>query len=246
MRHIFISDLHLCPAREDLKKAYFYFCEHMLKAGDTLYILGDFFDAWIGDDEDNPFYLEIKKQLKILSQQHTIYFMHGNRDFLIGEQFALDTGVTLLPDPTPIMLGEHACLLMHGDSLCTDDTQYMAFREQARSQAWQANILALPLAQRRQVAQELREKSKSLNSNKSEDIMDVSTSTAEQTLQAHQVTTLIHGHTHRPNTHTHYVDGKICKRIVLGDWDKTGWYIMFDDTDKQGGSIKLIEFDLSS
>ncbi len=244
MRHIFISDLHLCPAREDLKKAYFHFCEHTLKAGDTLYILGDFFDAWIGDDEDNPFYIEIKNQLHTLSQNHTVYFMHGNRDFLIGEQFALDTGVILLNDPTPLKLGEHTCLLMHGDSLCTDDTQYMAFREQARSPAWQADILALPLAQRRQVAQELREKSKSLNSNKSEDIMDVSISTVEQTFQAHQATTLIHGHTHRPHVHQHHVNNQACQRMVLGDWDKTGWYIVFDDNSKQNNPLALIEFDV--
>lgn len=237
MNTYFISDLHLHPGRDDLAQGLFNFLDTTISDGDTLYILGDFFDAWIGDDEDQPYYIGIKQKLATLAERKiTLYFMHGNRDFLIQSGFAKDTSARLIADPTLIELAGKKVLLMHGDSLCTQDVEYMAFRGQVRNLAWQQTILALPLAQRRLMAAEMRKKSMSMNSNKAEDIMDVTPAEVDVVMQAHSADILIHGHTHRPARHqleNHR------ERIVLGDWDKTAWYIKADDS-----SIELIEFNV--
>ncbi len=233
----FISDLHLQPEREDLALAFSDFCKLKISSSDRLYILGDFFDAWIGDDEDGEYYLKIKSQLRELADSGVeIFFMHGNRDFLIQTRFASECGLSLLADPTTVELAGKKVLLMHGDSLCTRDLDYLAFREQVRSQAWQATVLAMPLAQRRIMAAEMRKKSAAMNSNKAEDIMDVTPAEVENVFTKHKVDILIHGHTHRPARHP---QGENRERIVLGEWDEKAWYIRAEDN-----NIELCSFQI--
>lgn len=233
----FISDLHLHPRRSDLARAFYRFADKKIADSDTLYILGDFFDAWIGDDEDHPFYLAARDKLRSLGERDIdVYFMHGNRDFLIQSGFAKDAGVTLIDDPTSIEIAGKKVLLMHGDSLCTRDAQYMAFRNQVRSNTWQQTVLAIPLEQRRVMAAEMRKKSKSMNSNKAEDIMDVTPAEVDAVIRKFNVDILLHGHTHRPARHK-LPDKK--ERIVLGDWDQQGWYVKADDF-----TIELESFDI--
>lgn len=237
MNTYFISDLHLQPEREDLAQAFHNFLDTQLNDGDTLYILGDFFDAWIGDDEDKAFYLQVKDKLRALAERDiTCYFMHGNRDFLIRSGFANDTNIRLLEDPTLITLAGKKILLMHGDSLCTRDIDYVAFREQVRSLAWQQTVLAIPLAQRRIMAAEMRKKSTSMNSNKASDIMDVTPEVVDAVMTEHRADILLHGHTHRPARHT--LPGNK-ERIVLGDWDTQGWFVKADDF-----TLELVSFDI--
>ena len=239
MATYFISDLHLAPDYRALKEALFSFIDSK-EDMDSLYILGDFFDAWIGDDEDHPFYIDIIARLKALSDGGLkLFFMHGNRDFLVGEHFCTSSGSTLLKDPTVVDLYGKNVLLMHGDSLCTTDQEYMAFRAQVRNPQWQAQVLSLPLDQRRAMAAQLRSQSKSMNSNKAEDIMDVNQADVEAVLREHGPRTLIHGHTHRPACHDLDVDDRQCERIVLGDWGNTGWYIRADEN-----SLDLTEFSI--
>jgi UDP-2,3-diacylglucosamine hydrolase len=222
----FISDLHLSVERPTVSEAFENFLQTTAAGADALYILGDFVDAWIGDDDDSDFAVHIKRTLAKYADAGTpVYFMHGNRDFLIGEQFARDAHLQLLPDPTVVDLYGKPVLLMHGDSLCTEDLEYMQFRQQVRSPQWQAGVLAMPLAQRRQMAAQLRAQSKSMSSMKAEDIMDVSPEEVLKTLRQHHVITLIHGHTHRPNRHALSMDGISGERIVLGDWEQQGWYL---------------------
>ncbi len=226
MATFFISDLHLSQERPALTAAFEQFLHNVAADAEALYILGDFVDAWIGDDDDSAFATHIKQVLARYANTGTpVYFMHGNRDFLIGEQFAREARVTLLPDPHVIDLYGHPVLLMHGDSLCTRDQEYMAFRQQVRSPQWQNQVKAMPLEQRRQMAAQLRAQSKSMSANKAEDIMDVTPEEVLLTLRQHKVVTLIHGHTHRPNRHALVIDGAPGERIVLGDWESRGWYL---------------------
>ena len=236
----FISDLHLSPAHPEIRDAFYKMLSEKFSEATALYILGDFFDAWIGDDEDDPFYSNIVKTLKSYADNGlTIYFMHGNRDFLVKDTFCRAAGVTLLQDPCVIELNGQAVLLMHGDSLCTADHEYMAFRAQVRSEQWQSQILSLPLEQRRVMAAQLREQSKSMNSNKADDIMDVNPEDVESAFREYRVKTLIHGHTHRPACHDLCVDDKQCQRIVLGDWHQQGWYLKAEQD-----SLELLNFDI--
>ncbi|WP_116364269.1 UDP-2,3-diacylglucosamine diphosphatase [Parahaliea mediterranea] len=210
----FISDLHLDPGRPAVTRAFSEFLDAHRHA-DALYILGDFFEAWIGDDDDAPLGQQVASWLADFSAAGpALYLMVGNRDFLLGEDFARRAGATLLPDPSVIDLYGHRVLLMHGDSLCTGDTDYLQFRAMARSPAWQAEVLARPLAERRALAAQLRSMSSESNSNKAEDIMDVTPREVEAALREHGVDCLIHGHTHRPDHHRH-ANGE---RWVLGDW----------------------------
>ena len=233
MKRYFISDLHLSPETPLLATALVEFLQGPAADADELYILGDFFNAWIGDDEDEPFYLELKTQLKHYADTAALYFMRGNRDFLVGDRFAKDCNLKLLGDEHLLDLGGHRTLLMHGDQLCTGDRDYMAFRSQVRNPEWQRQILALPLAQRRIMAQQLRQQSASMNSNKAEDIMDVDPATVESLFQHQQLDLLIHGHTHRPQRHSHGSS----ERIVLGDWGANGWYLSAD-----GDNLDLVSF----
>lgn len=248
MATLFISDLHLQPERPALLRGCLDFLGGRARGADALYILGDLFEAWIGDDDDAPWLGELRTALRRLADAGTaLYFLHGNRDFLLGEAFAAGCGLELLTEPTVIDLYGRPALLLHGDSLCTEDRDYQAFRAQVRNPAWQQAILAKPLAERRQLAAMLRNESKMAGQGKSAEIMDVTPAEVEQALQQHGVDLLIHGHTHRPARHPLSVDGRPAERIVLGDWGpdrdgvECGWYLEA----KADGGLELVKFPLS-
>jgi UDP-2,3-diacylglucosamine hydrolase len=229
MSTLFISDLHLHETRPQITRAFFHFLHTQALGAEQLYILGDFFDAWIGDDDDNALNAEVAAELKRLSSAGTqIFLMHGNRDFLLGEKFAAQAGAQLMAEGSVIDLYGCPTLLLHGDDLCIDDQDYIAFRRQVRSPQWQQQILAQPLAARRALAAQLREKSQAMNSLKAEDIMDVSQAEVIRVMESAGVTRLIHGHTHRPAWHALEVKEKSAERIVLGDWHDLGWAIVAD------------------
>ena len=218
---LFISDLHLDPARPAVTSALAAFLEQHRDCA-ALYILGDLFESWVGDDDDTELADEVRGLLKRFTDSGpALFIMRGNRDFLLGEAFCLAAGARLLPDPSVIDLYGIPTLLMHGDSLCTADIDYQAFRRTSRDPAWQRDVLGRSLQQRRDLACQLREMSKAANSNKAEDIMDVTPAEVRDKLREYQVGQLIHGHTHRPARHKHR-DGV---RWVLGDWDHHGWVL---------------------
>lgn len=226
MSTLFISDLHLDPERPATTRAFVDLLQGKARHCDALYILGDFFEAWVGDDDDAPLSREVIAALRALTDSGVpVFFMHGNRDFLVGEQFARDSGCSLLADPSVVSLYGKPVLLMHGDLLCTDDTDYQAFRAQCRSAAWQQQVLALPLQQRRELAAKLRQDSREASSNKAEDIMDVNAGAVMAALAEHGVDLLIHGHTHRPQIHTLTTPDGDKTRVVLGDWDSHSWVL---------------------
>ncbi|MBL8259119.1 MAG: UDP-2,3-diacylglucosamine diphosphatase [Candidatus Competibacteraceae bacterium] len=219
MTTVFISDLHLDAARPTTTAAFLAFLERQARTVERLYILGDLFEAWIGDDDDTELAAQVVKALRNLTDAGLpVFFMHGNRDFLIGERFAAASGVRLLPETELIDLYGETVLLLHGDTLCTDDVEYQAFRAQVRDPAWQARTLALPLAQRRALAGQLRETSRQAMQHKADAIMDVNPAAVERALRAGGVRRMIHGHTHRPAIHDGLLDGLPARRAVLGDW----------------------------
>lgn len=227
----FISDLHLEESRPDITAAFLRFMDDIQDKASTLYILGDFFESWIGDDENTPLQVQIKERLRQFSGAgKSLYFMHGNRDFLIGETFAKETGANILPDPSLVELNGRRVLLMHGDSLCTRDVSYMKFRETIRNPAFLAPFLKRPIEERKKTAEQLRAMSQAGNQNKSSEIMDVTPEEVINEMEKHKVDTLIHGHTHRPAVHQLDVNGQPGSRIVLGDWDKNLWYLKVDNT----------------
>ena len=231
MQHtLFISDLHLSDNRasDDVTNAVFFrFCETTTRNAEALYILGDLFEVWIGDDCLNEAIPAINQQvahaLKAVADTGTkIYFMHGNRDFLIQAQFAAAAGLTILLDPTVIDLYGQPTLLMHGDTLCTDDTDYQRVRAMVRNPTWQQQVLTQPLAARYALAQDARQQSNNAKANKSAEIMDVNAEAVIAVFRDHKVKTLIHGHTHRPARHRLHVDEQECTRWVLSDWHDVG------------------------
>lgn len=223
---LLISDLHLDPERPAITQAFFQFLDTTAQGAEALYILGDLFEAWLGDDDDTPVYIETTQRLRRYADQgHKLYFMHGNRDFLVGTTFAEASGATLLEDPTVIQYHNCDYLLMHGDSLCTKDHDYMQFRTMVRSPQWQQDILSQPLEQRRAYAHTVRQQSQSMTSLKAEDILDVTPEEVIKAMSDYQVNHFIHGHTHRPNVHPLLINNKAAKRFVLGDWGDYGWYI---------------------
>ena len=218
MTTLFISDLHLEESRPDITEAFLGFLNGTASGVDQLYILGDFFEAWIGDDERTPLQEQIAAALRKLRDSGTdIFLMHGNRDFLIGEDFCKRAGASLLDDPTVIDLHGTPTLLMHGDSLCTADVEYQKFRANMRNPQWQQMILQRPLEDRQQMARQLREISMAKNQGKEEVIMDVTPEEVIKDMEAHGVQHMIHGHTHRPAVHELIANGLPAKRIVLGD-----------------------------
>ena len=226
MTTLFISDLHLEESRPDITEAFLGFLNGTASGVDQLYILGDFFEAWIGDDERTPLQEQIAAALRKLRDSGTdIFLMHGNRDFLIGEDFCKRAGASLLDDPTVIDLHGTPTLLMHGDSLCTADVEYQKFRANMRNPQWQQMILQRPLEDRQQMARQLREISMAKNQGKEEFIMDVTPEEVIKDMEAHGVQHMIHGHTHRPAVHELIANGLPAKRIVLGDWDKNVWWL---------------------
>lgn len=230
MRVHFISDLHLEAQRSDISQAFLHWLMHDAVKADALYILGDLFEVWIGDDFSDAFTAEIIAGLKALSDSGCkIFVMHGNRDFLLGSAFATATGSQLLADPSIITLDNKAILLMHGDSLCTLDTEYMTFRQQVRNPQWIKNLLSKPLSERREIARQLRDASQSSNQYKQTEIMDVTLEEVRKVMAEHEVLHLIHGHTHRPAIHTLEINHQAAIRRVLGDWDQQGWVLTYQN-----------------
>lgn len=214
----FISDLHLSAQEPDITRAFLSFIKNEAPKASALYILGDFFEYYIGDDDPNPFIASMVEALKQLTDTgFPVFFMHGNRDFLIGKQFAKKTGVILIKDPTLITIQNQKILLMHGDSLCTLDKQHQRFRKITRNKIIQKLFLLLPLSYRLKLANSLRNESMKENHYKSADITDVTQSAIDRIMQQYHADKLIHGHTHRPMVSE--------KRIVLGSWEKQPNYL---------------------
>lgn len=220
---LFISDLHLDERRPEITQLFLRFLEQDVPGSDALYILGDLFEAWLGDDDLCAHNLSVIDGLNILHTKGTpVYILHGNRDFLIGMDFTRRSGSQLLPDPTIIDLYGTPTLIMHGDTLCSDDKTYLEFRRFVRTNNWQQEFLAKPLAERKNIAAGMRQLSREQTSQKPMEIMDVTQSTVEQVMQECNVLQLIHGHTHRPGIHEFSIDDQAAKRIVLGDWYEQG------------------------
>lgn len=216
---LFISDLHLAWDKPEITKRFLDFLDKRATKANTLYILGDLFDAWVGDDDPSPPNPKIRESLKRLTESGVkVYLQQGNRDFLLGHQFCHDTGVILLNDSVVIDLFGVPTLLMHGDLLCTDDLPYQAFRNKSRSPEWQHGVLSKPLFVRLLAARWYRIRSYFHKRKKTQEIMDVNQDTVTRTLSEHNCLRLIHGHTHRPNIHTFKINGKTAQRYVLAAW----------------------------
>ncbi len=228
-RHcLFISDLHLTAERPAAVDRFFHFLAHVATSAEALYILGDFFEAWVGDDAlTEPFPAQVVAALRgLVAQGVRLYFMHGNRDFLLGAAFAEATGGSLLPEPQVVDLYGQPTLLMHGDTLCTDDLDYQRFRRLVRDPAWQADFLSRPLPQRLLLARQLREQSEQAKGDKRLEIMDANPDAVLNAFRQHGVRRIIHGHTHRPAHHRLLVDDQPCERWVLPEWYAGGGYLV--------------------
>lgn len=230
MATLFISDLHLDPARPQMTALFeAYLASNEVRQADALYILGDLVEAWIGDDDDAELPARIAHATRAVHDAGVpVYFMVGNRDFLLGESFAERAGMTLLDDGTVHDIQGRPTLLMHGDVLCTDDVAYQAVRKQVRSPQWQAHVLSMPLEARRALAAQAREDSRAHTGSTMESIMDVNGDAVAQAMRDAGVTRLVHGHTHRPAVHSLDVNGKAAERIVLGDWYEQGSVLRVD------------------
>ena len=234
MTLLFISDLHLSRERPAITRAFFHFLDQKAKTADALYILGDLFEAWIGDDDPEPLARQAVAALRELTDSGVpVYFLHGNRDFLIGSRFARETGCTLLGDYHVLEVDDQRILLCHGDTLCTEDKDYQKFRRKVRNPFYRWLLAHLPLKRRQRIARDWRARSMAANANKAENIMDVTESEVNAALSAHKAQILIHGHTHRPGVHSHEQGD----RVVLGDWESRGWYIRIE-----GDQLDLIDF----
>jgi len=220
---LFVSDVHLDPERPAVTELFLEFLETRARAADAIYILGDLFEAWVGDDDTSPMNQLVCESLKQCATSGTpVFIMHGNRDFLLGTQFADACGCTLLDDPAQIDLYGTPTLIMHGDLLCTDDKEYLAFREMVRNKQWQRELLSKSLEERQLIAREMRHRSREQTGGKPESIMDVNKAAVTETMTNHKVQRLIHGHTHRPAIHDLVISGEPAQRIVLGDWYEQG------------------------
>lgn len=229
MATLFISDLHLDAARPEIGEQFLDFLRDEARAADALYILGDLFESWVGDDDPNPHYAEIKAAIRSLVDTGVpVFFMHGNRDFMVGERFAEETGVTILDDPEPVELYGQAVLLSHGDALCIDDVEYQKVRVMTRDPEWQAMMRAKPLEERLAYAEQARQASRAHSAAVGDDIMDVNQDAVAGTFRNRDIDILLHGHTHRPAVHTVDVDGRKATRIVLGDWYEQGSVVRWD------------------
>jgi UDP-2,3-diacylglucosamine hydrolase len=231
MAVFFVSDLHLSSTRPAINRIFFDFLRKRAAEAADLWILGDLFEYWIGDDDLlDPLNKEVIEALARCARAGThIHLMHGNRDFLLGHGFERASGAHLVDDPIEIDLFGTRTLLTHGDTLCIDDHDYVAFRAQVRADSWQQEFLAQPLAKRKEQVEALRARSEAEKSRKAPDIMDVNRSAVEALLRGHGYPRLIHGHTHRPARHEHRVDGRLCERWVLPDWYETGGVLVCDE-----------------
>ena len=240
MRYLFISDLHLEAKRPDITRAFLRLLETRAPSFDELYILGDFFEVWLGDDTIDELGREVVRALSQLSSQGTrVYLMHGNRDFLLGRRFCRAASCTLLNDPTVVKLNGEPVLLMHGDSLCTDDLEYMRMRRWLRNPASRLLLRNLPKRTRYKLGRKLRDESQSRTRMKAADITDVNLGAVAHIMREKGVKTLIHGHTHRPAIHDLMIDGAPAVRIVLGDWDQAGWALEVDENGKRLEAFEL-------
>ncbi|MDH5611816.1 MAG: UDP-2,3-diacylglucosamine diphosphatase [Gammaproteobacteria bacterium] len=223
---LFISDLHLDPDRPEIVHLFERFIDEIAIHAERLYILGDFLEYWLGDDDKATGLDAAFKSLKKLSDCGTdVFFMAGNRDFLVGETLARKCGFKIIDEPFIEIINGKAALLMHGDTLCTDDVAYQSFRTMVRNKAWQDEILAKSLEERQQLARSFRKQSGQANAKKDYEIMDVNQETVITTMQQHSVNLLIHGHTHRKAIHHFKINNQPAKRIVLGDWHEKGSYL---------------------
>jgi len=243
---LLISDLHLEPNREDITRTLVDFLRGRARQSDSLYILGDLFEVWIGDDEPNALADLVATELSELTGKGIeVFLIHGNRDFLMGQGFAARCGASLIDEPILIQTKSQQIALLHGDILCTKDVEYMKFREMVRNQQWQQRFLAMPIAQRRQFAEQARAQSQQVTSNNAAEIMDVTPAAVSKMLSELDVTTLIHGHTHRPAIHEIKLNQAIngsnkAKRVVLGDWNSQGWYVEVSENKTRLESFPLL------
>lgn len=217
---LFVSDLHLSPRSPGATRLFLDFLTGHARQASELFILGDLFEAWIGDDDiDDPYHAEIVRALRAASDAGLhISVMHGNRDFLLGNAFAASSGVRLIEDPYILSTAEWQFVLSHGDALCLDDTAYMKFRAQVRNPVWQADLLAKPLGERREIAAHMRRVSEASQRDATSPYTDLQAAATDDFLREHGYATFIHGHTHQPAKHDHMVDGIHVERWVLADW----------------------------
>ena len=229
MTTLFISDLHLQASQPEIGKQFLSFLGGEAREAEALYILGDLFEAWLGDDDPNPYYGEMKSALRgLVDAGVPVKFMHGNRDFMIGETFANETGVSILADPSVVNLYGEDVLLCHGDALCTDDVHYQQVRAMTRDPQWQAMMGAKSIEERIAFAIQARKESIARGESMSDEIMDVNHDAVVATLREHGVSTMLHGHTHRPAVHELDMGDHTATRIVLGDWYDQGSVVRWD------------------
>ena len=231
MTTLFVSDLHLEAGRPEIGDQFLAFLAGEASRADALYILGDLFEVWVGDDDPNTHYAVIKQALReLVDNGVTTYFMHGNRDFMIGNVFARETGVRILSDPYPVEFYGDKVLLSHGDALCIDDVQYQNARRITRDPEWQAMMLAKPLSERLTIAKHLRAESIAHGATIDQSITDVNQDEVLRVVRDHGVDVLLHGHTHRPAVHAIDLGDRVAKRIVLGDWYEQGSVVRWDES----------------
>ncbi len=235
-----ISDLHLCEERPHLTALFQHFMQHIAPQSQQLFVLGDLFEVWVGDDNLNDFNQEIIQIFQNYARTKPLYFMHGNRDFLLGSQFSKLTGGIILDEPYECVWQNKKVGLMHGDVLCTDDIEYQNFRTMVRTPEWQRQFLSQPLENRLAYAQSLREKSMAEQKNKTSEIMDVNQEAVIDNFQQYNYDWLIHGHTHREGMHTYQLNNeKTVKRIVLSDWEEKGHYLEIENGEYQSCYFSL-------
>ena len=239
MSYLFISDLHLDESRSDITEGLKWFLKEHVPSAEKLFILGDLFEVWLGDDHETPFNSEVIQALSEVKIPK--YIMHGNRDFLLGQAFCDMTGFKLLPDPSIIEFAGEPILLMHGDSLCTRDEEYIKVRQHLRRADVQKELLDKSLEERAAIARDARKQSKDHTRETAADIMDVTPEEVEKVMAESGVRLLIHGHTHRPAVHDLALRNNPSQRIVLGDWDKLGWYLKLE-----GEKRDLVSFEILS
>jgi len=230
MTTLFVSDLHLDEATPNVTAGFMAFIARETPHAAALYILGDLAETWIGDDDDSASAATVRDALRQAAKQCPTYLMHGNRDFLFGARLAAETGAQLIEDPHVITMAGTRVLLAHGDAYCTADVEYQRARALFRSPQWQRETLARPLAERREMARQLRAQSRAANANKADNIMDVTERDLVAAMQALHCTVMVHGHTHRPGVHeVPMADGEVARRYVLGDWGMCGWVLRMGD-----------------
>jgi UDP-2,3-diacylglucosamine hydrolase len=242
MRQLFISDLHLWDETPELEQLFHQFMEQQASKADELYVLGDLFEAWIGDDAMDAMAKRVINAFSHFSKQGgKLFFIHGNRDFLLGDEFLKATAGSLLPDPYPITLANQQAVLMHGDSLCTQDKEYIKFRDLVRSKDWQEDFLSRTIDERTKIARDIRQQSSKRGKVLATEISDVTPSEVTTLMQEFNVSLMVHGHTHRQNRHSLTINNQPAERIVLGDWGKTGSVLSIEDN-----IISLTNFSLNS